>query len=206
MDYLVNNYSKIINLLLQHLLITCTALSIAIIIAFPIGIFTSSHNRFGKIITKILGIFYTIPSMAVFAMLIPFSGLGFKSAVITLVVYSQFILVRNILKGLKEVPSSLIDAGYAMGYNNIQLLLKIKLRTALPVILAGIRIATISIISLTTLAAFINAGGLGVLIFEGLYQQKPVKIIIGTILTGLLAIGCNFIIGAVEKKTKVKLE
>lgn len=206
MDYLVNNYSKIINLLLQHLLITCTALSIAIIIAFPIGIFASSHDRFGKIITKILGIFYTIPSMAVFAMLIPFSGLGFKSAVITLVVYSQFILVRNILKGLKEVPSSLIDAGYAMGYNNIQLLLKIKLRTALPVILAGIRIATISIISLTTLAAFINAGGLGVLIFEGLYQQKPVKIVIGTILTGLLAIGCNFIIGAVEKKTKVKLE
>lgn len=144
--------------------------------------------------------------MAVFAILIPFSGLGFKSAVITLVVYSQFILVRNIIKGLEEVPPGLIDTGYGMGYNNIQLLLKVKLRTALPVILVGIRVATVSIISLTILAAFINAGGLGGLIFDGLYHQKPVKIIIGTILTGLLAIGCNFIIGAVEKKFKINLE
>ncbi|MCY6484571.1 ABC transporter permease [Clostridium aestuarii] len=200
MEYLINHYPKILNLLCEHIFLTFTSLFISMLIAFPIGIFASTHKKFRKITTKLLGLCYIIPSMALFALLIPFTGLGFKSAIITLVMYSQFILVRNITKGLNEVPNSIIDAGYGMGYSNIQLLFKIKLPISLPVILAGIRVATVSIISLTTLAAWINAGGLGVLIFEGIYQQNSIKILTGTTLITILSITSNQLITYLEKK------
>lgn len=188
MEYLIKYYPKILTLFLEHVTITFLTISISLIIAFPISLYAANNKRIGDIFSK------------VFAILVPFTGLGMKTAVFALVMYTQFILIRNITKGLKEVPEEIIDAGTGMGLDKRELFFKIKLPLAMPVILAGIRIATISVISIATIRAWINAGVLGELIFEGLAQDYGVKIIIGTSLVAILSIGSNILITALERR------
>lgn len=198
MDYLISNYERVFVLFIEHILLTFITLLFSLIISFPLGIFLESKDRLEKLISKLFGIFYTIPSLAFFAILVPITGLGMKSAVIALVTYTQFILLRNIVKGLREVPKEIIESACGMGMSRKDLLFKIKIPLAMPVILAGFRISTISIISISTIAAWINAGGLGELIFEGLSQNYSTKIIVGTILVAILSIISNSIIKKIE--------
>lgn len=200
MNYFINNYSRIFTLLYEHLIITTISFLIALLIALPIGIFICENKILKRFVLNISGIIYLIPSMALFALLIPILGLGKKTAIVTLIIYSQFILIRNIVKGLEEVPKSLLDAGKGIGFNKFQLFIKIKLPSALPIFIAGMRIAIISIISLTTLAAWINAGGLGVLIFEGLYYDNFEKLIIGIFFTASLSLLFNFFLIKLEER------
>lgn len=205
--YFSKYYNFIFTLFLQHILLVSMSLGFAVIFALPVGFLLSKSNKcFSAPILALLGVIYTIPSLAFFALIIPVAGLGVKPAVIALVAYSQFILVRNIMVGFQSINLSIIQAGKGMGLGWLQMLWKIELPLALPVIIGGIRIATISIIGIATIAAWINAGGLGVILFEGLYQNSAPKIFWGTCFVSVLAITTNQLLLWVEKYARLKAQ
>lgn len=188
MTYLFGNLDKVLNLTRQHLVITFVALSIALVIAVPLGVFLTRRPRlYGPVIT-VLSILYTIPSVSLLVLLIPILGLGFWPTIMALVIYCQAILVRNVYVGLRGVDPAVLEAARGMGLSAWQILIAVELRLALPVILAGVRIAAISTISIATVAAFFNAGGLGALIREGISQDFGDKILAGVIAVSLIAI------------------
>lgn len=202
LSYLVNNYFEIIKLVIQHITLVLISIIIAISIALPISLLLSKTRiKWLSVLAQyFFNAIYTIPGLALLALLIPFTGLGSISAIIALVLYSQAILVRNITLAFNSVDKSVIEAAKAMGLNSLQLFYKIELPLALPLILSGIRISTITIIALASVAAWINAGGLGSLIFEGLYQNNFPKIIWGTIFIVAMAIFVNYYILSLEKE------
>ena len=187
-EFIIKHYDRILLLFFQHLMLTVVSLSIALLIALPVGVLLSRIRWISVPILAVLGILYSIPSLAMFAFLIPVVGLGVKPAIIALIAYSQLILVRNVMVGFQSIDPAIIEAGKGMGLGSLRLFWKIEFPLALPVILGGIRIATISIIGIATIAAWINAGGLGVILFEGLYQNHTPKMIWGTIFVSL---ACN---------------
>ncbi len=188
MRYLLNNPAKVLALTGQHLRITFVALAIAIVIALPLGVLLSRHRRLYGPIMAVLSALYTIPSIALLVLLIPVLGLGFWPTILALVIYCQAILVRNVVAGISNLDAAVLEAARGMGLSNWQILWRVELPLALPVILAGLRIATISTIAIATVAAFFNAGGLGSLIREGISQDYGDKILAGVIAVSLIAI------------------
>ena len=204
-EFLIKYYDRILLLFFQHLMLTIVSLGIALLIALPIGVLLTRIRWVSVPVLAFLGILYSIPSLAMFAFLIPVVGLGVKPAVIALIAYSQLILVRNVMVGFQSIDPAIIEAGKGMGLGSFRLFWKIELPLALPVILGGIRIATISIIGIATIAAWINAGGLGVILFEGLYQNHTPKMIWGTIFVSFLAIVSNQLLLSLEKRSALKV-
>jgi len=147
-------------------------------------------------------VLYTIPALALFALLIPLMGLGKTPAITALVLYSLLILVRNVAIGIREIPGELIEAADGMGYGPWRRLLRIELPLALPVIVAGVRITAVTQISVATVAAYINAGGLGDIIFQGITQDFTTKIVVGARLTSLLAIAADESLKGVERRLR----
>jgi osmoprotectant transport system permease protein len=184
----------------QHLELTFAALAIALVIAIPLGVLAARNPRAKPFILGLFGAIYTLPSLAVFALLIPVFGLGFLTALVALVAYAQMMLVRNIAVGLEGVPAAMRDAARGIGMSASQSLLRVELPQALPVIVGGIRIATVSLIAIANLAAWINAGGLGVLLFAGIQRDEPDKIVAGSIASALLAIAADVTLRALERR------
>jgi osmoprotectant transport system permease protein len=186
--YLLNNFGKVLTLTEQHLIITLTALTIAIAIAIPLGILLARQTRLYTPVMGVLSALYTIPSIALLVVLIPIIGLGFWPTIVALVIYCLAILVRNTVVGIRNVDPAILEAAHGMGLSDWQTLRTVELPLALPVILAGVRIAVISTIAIATVAAFFNAGGLGSLIREGISQDYGDKILAGVIAVSALAI------------------
>jgi osmoprotectant transport system permease protein len=186
--YLLNNSGKVLTLTEQHLIITLTALAISIIIAIPLGVILARRAHLYAPVMGVLSALYTIPSIALLVLLIPLIGLGFWPTIVALVVYCQVILVRNVVAGIRSVDPAILEAARGMGLSDWQMLTTVELPLALPVILAGVRIAVISTIAIATVAAFFNAGGLGSLIREGISQDYGDKILAGVIAVSALAI------------------
>jgi osmoprotectant transport system permease protein len=157
------------------------------------------HKRLSDAVVNIFGAVYSIPSLALFSLLIPILGIGMDTAIVVLVLYNQFLLIRNFIAGFDSVDPTLIEAACGMGMTPAQVMLKVKLPLAFPVIMAGIQLALISTIGIATIAAVINAGGIGVILFDGLRTHKVVKILWGTVLSGGLAITANLIMSAAER-------
>ncbi len=201
LEYGARYYPKMIGYLLEHLGMCVTALLISLFIAVIVSILLLKNKTVSKIVVAVLGAFYAIPSMAFFAILIPIFGLGKTDAVVVLIVYSQFILVRNILAGFNGVDSMLLEAAKGMGMSPVQIFFKVQLPLVLPVVLGGIRIAIVVTISSATIAQTVNAGGIGVLLFDGLRTLNIVKMIWGTILTALLTLGFNYFLERLERYT-----
>ncbi|HZB95694.1 MAG TPA: ABC transporter permease [Herpetosiphonaceae bacterium] len=183
----------------QHLSMTLLALAIALLIALPLGILITRIKRLERPVMAVLGILYTIPSLALLVLLIPIVGLGLKNAVIVLVIYAQVILVRNIVVGLNGVEPAVVEAARGMGMNGWQRLLRVEMPLALPIILAGIRIATVTIIGIGAVAALINAGGIGRILFDGVSQNNEQKIIAGSIAAAFLAGLANALLRLAER-------
>ncbi|TCZ73570.1 ABC transporter permease [Paenibacillus albiflavus] len=200
LEYMVHNYARIWTLLIQHLLLTLSTLGIALVIAVPVGLFLNRYKWISVPVLSLLGILYSIPSLAMYAFLIPLIGLGAKTAIVALVAYSQLILVRNVMVGFQSIDSAIIEAGRGMGLDAKALFVYIQLPLALPLILGGLRLATVSTIGIATIAAWINAGGLGVILFEGLYQNHMAKMLWGTIMVSVLAIAANQLLMALERR------
>jgi osmoprotectant transport system permease protein len=150
----------------------------------------------------VTGILYTVPALALFALLIPFMGLGTAPAVTALVLYSLLILVRNIATGLREIPSEILEAADGMGFGRARRLLRIELPLALPVIVAGMRITIVTQISVATVAAYINAGGLGDIIFQGITQDFAEKVVAGAVLASLLSVVTDECLRLFERKLR----
>lgn len=202
--YFATYHNKMLTMIVQHLEIVTMVLAISILIAVPLGLLLYHSHTLSTIVLAILGALYAIPSLAFFAILIPLCGLGKPTAITVLVVYVQFILVRNILAGFKSVDASILEAGRGMGLSKVQLFFKIQLPLAMPVLLGGLRLAVISTIGMATIAASIGAGGLGILLFDGLRMNYPMKIIWGTVLASGLSMIANSILLIFEKRALKK--
>jgi len=198
MSYLIENPGQVLRLLGEQLWLTVAALTLAALIALPLGVLAARNRRVRGPLLAILGIVYTIPSLALFVLLIPLLGLGFVPALIALVAYAQIILVRNITVGLLGVDAAVLEAARGIGMTVWQCFWRVEIPLASPVILAGVRVAVLTTISIGTLAAFINVGGLGTLLFMGVSQSHPDKIIAGAIGVTALALAANALMRALE--------
>jgi len=198
--YIGSNFAFIAQLFGQHLLLTIVSLAIALLLALPIGVLLARVKALQGPILGVLGVIYTIPSLALFVLLIPLFGLGLKPAIIALVAYAQLVLVRNIVVGLTGIDPAIIEAAKGMGMNSWQRFSRVEFPLALPLMLAGMRLATLSIIGIGTIAAFINAGGLGRLLFEGVSTGNRPKIVAGSLLVAVLAFGANGILHFLERR------
>lgn len=195
MSYLLDPYnydmsdpSSIPNLLIQHLTIVGLSMLISIVIAIPLGIFIAHRRVVQGPVIGFAGLLYTIPGIALLAYLIPFTGLSMATIVIPLVLYAQLVLIRNTVAGVNSIDPHLLEVGRAMGMSNLQLLLRVTLPLALPMIVAGIRVATVTNIGIATLASLVGNGGLGDLIFVGIHNLNFNQVFAGGTVVALLAI------------------
>jgi osmoprotectant transport system permease protein len=203
--YIAANFWFIAQLFGQHLRMTIVALALALLIAIPVGWLLARVSWLRGPVLGVLGVIYTIPSLSLFVLLIPLLGLGFVPAIIALVAYAQLVLVRNVVIGLAGIEPSIVEAARGMGMSGWQRFSRVEFPLALPLILAGTRLAALSIIGIGTIAAFINAGGLGRLLFEGVSTGNRAKIIAGSLLVALLALLANLILRYLEKRAARRL-
>jgi osmoprotectant transport system permease protein len=192
MRYFLRYHGRLFAAFGQHLIILLLTMIVSLALAALLTLLLHRKGRFAEqTALRIAGALYAIPSLALFALLIPVLGLGMRTAIFVLVLYNQFLLLRNIFAGFNAVPPPIIEAGYGMGMTWLQIVTLIKLPLSLPVIIAGVRLAVVSTIGIGTIAAVINSGGIGSILFDGLRTNNAVKIIWGTLLCGLLALGAN---------------
>lgn len=187
-DWITRNLPQIWDRFLQHAELTAAAVGIGLLISVPLGVYAYRHRRLYVPVVWTTGILYTIPSLALFAFLVPYTGLSRRTALIGLVSYTLLILVRNIVAGLDGVPDDVKEAARGMGYSDWQILRKVELPLALPVILAGVRIATVTTIGLVTVTALIGMGGLGHFILLGLRRFFTTAIVVGSVFSVAFAI------------------
>jgi osmoprotectant transport system permease protein len=193
-DWVRTHGNEILLRLSQHIRLTVIAVAIGLLISFPLAVFAHRHRAAYAPIAWVTGLLYTIPSLALFVIFIPITGLSTTTAEIGLVSYTLLILIRNIVVGLSGVPEDVKDAARGMGYTNRQLLWRVELPLALPTIVAGIRIATVSTIGLVTVAALIGRGGVGQFILEGLQTFFNTEILVGAVLSVALALVADAIL------------
>jgi osmoprotectant transport system permease protein len=183
----------------EHFQLTFLAVFIGMLISFPLAILAYRRRWTYGPITAVTGILYTIPSIALFALLVPYTHLTITTAEIGLVSYTLLILIRNIVSGLNGVSSDVSEAALGMGYSNRQLLWQVQLPLALPVIMAGIRLATVTTVGLVTVTALIGYGGLGHFILQGLRTFDPTLAFMGAALSLILAILMDALLVGAER-------
>jgi osmoprotectant transport system permease protein len=196
--YLLDNPELILELTWEQLAITLLSLGIACAVGLPLAVLIYRLPALRRPVLGLLTVIYTIPSLALLVLLLPFTRLGPQTAVIALVAYAQVVLVRNTLLGLTSIEPTVLEAARGLGMNRWQQLWRIELPLALPLIVAGIRIATLAIIGIGTIAALINAGGLGTLLFQGVTTGQRAKIVAGTLALAGLALLANLLLRALE--------
>jgi osmoprotectant transport system permease protein len=193
-DWVASHLDRILADFVQHLELTSIAVGVGILIAVPIGLLAWRHPLSRGPVLGAAGGLYTIPSLALFALLVPFTGLSILTAEIGLVAYTLLILIRNIVTGLDAVPAEVRDAANGMGYRPIQRLLHVELPLALPIIVAGIRIATVTTIGLVTITALLGQGGFGELLLDGLVRDFRTPLVVGAVLSVALAVVCDLLL------------
>lgn len=201
--YFADHSDQLMSAFWEHLGIVFSVLLISIILAAVICWFLLQSERATNIVVNIFSEVYSIPSLALFALLIPLLGLGNKTAIPVLVLYNQYLLIRNFMTGMQNVDKSILEAGTGMGMSKWQLVTRVQLPLAMPSIVAGIRLAIISTTGIATIAATINAGGLGKILLSGLRTMNTYKIIWGTILCVLIALLADTLLRLLEKKIAV---
>lgn len=183
----------------EHVTLTLIAVAGGLVISMPLGILAHRWARLRLPILTALGTFYTIPSLALFALLIPVTGLSGTTAEIPLIGYNVLVLVRNILVGLESVPPEVLDAADGMGYRPVKRLTGVELPLALPAIFAGLRVATVSTIGIVTITAVIGLGGLGQLILRGLIETFYSPLVVATVLCIVLALIADLLIAGAQR-------
>ncbi|HZS00917.1 MAG TPA: ABC transporter permease [Chloroflexota bacterium] len=187
-DWVLSHLGDVGQRLGEHLLLTGLAVGIGCLLSLVLAVQIIRRPRLYGPILGAAGVLYTIPSLALFALLVPITGLSLLTAQIGLVSYTLLFLIRNAVDGVRYVPADVREAAIAMGYTPRQLLWRVELPLALPVIIAGIRVATVSTIGLTTVTALIGQGGLGYFILEGLQRFFSTPLIVGAVLSVALAV------------------
>lgn len=196
--FLQKHPEKIYKPLLEHVQLVVITLLVSVVIAVLLTVLSMQYQKLGQVLMNLFSVIYSIPSLALFALLIPVTGLGRTTAVVVLTVYNQYLLLRNFITGLNEVDPAVREAAAGIGLTRMQMLLKVQVPLAKKAILAGIRLAVVSTTGIGTIAASINAGGLGTLLFDGLRTMNTVKILWGSLLSAALAILLNAMLKLAE--------
>lgn len=201
-DWIDRHRDDIARLTLEHLQLTVISVGLAVAIALPVGV--AVRNRRIPFIAAgaVADVLYTIPSIALFAVLLPFVGIGTTPAVIGLVAYALTMLIRNTVVGLRSVPPSVREAARGMGLTPRQALMRVELPLAVPAIMAGVRLATVSTVGIATIAAFVGGGGLGELILNNGIQRQLflTPIVAGTVIATALALILDAVLIVVERR------
>lgn len=198
--FVFSRKSEILKLLWQHIELTLLAVLIAVIVGIPLGIFIAKVKKLSKPILGITNLIQAIPSLALLGFLIPVLGIGSKPAIVMVVLYSLLPIVKNCYTGLSNISDDILEAAKGMGMTKNQILRKVQLPLAMPIIMAGIRISAVTAVGLMTIAAFIGAGGLGQMVFTGVQSVNNNMILAGAIPACILALLMDYIIGKLEKK------
>lgn len=191
-----------IELGIQHVKLSLTAILCAGLLGLFIGIFISEHEKIAPLILGVANVFYTIPAISLLGMMIPIMGIGDKTAIVALTIYGIMPMLRNTYAGLKSVDEDVIMAAKGMGSTDLQIMMKIKLPLAMGIVVAGIRNVVVMTISVTAIASFIGAGGLGVSVYRGITMYNTAMTFGGSFLIAFLALISDLLLGKLEKHLK----
>ena len=197
-EYWKINWSTMLIDLQQHAVMVLASLGIALVIAGAMILLLMHRKNWLNGLTYFFSLLYSVPSFAFFALLLPISGLGMRTAIIVLTIYCEYVLLRTFITGIQEIDPALIEVAKGMGMTRKHVFFKVQLPLAPPAILSGLQVALASTMGIATIAATINAGGLGQLLFEGLQSQQVVPILWGTLLTVVLTLLCAGILKLIE--------
>lgn len=200
MDFFANQGEALIIAIGEHIFLSLVALALGILVAVPLGIWLSQVPKIANVVIGIASILQTIPTLALLTLMVPLLGVGKLPSIVALFIYSLLPILRNTYLGMADVDPNLTDAAQGMGMSKMQVIRKVQLPLAIPVIMAGIRLSAVYVIAWTTIAAYIGGGGLGEFIFNGLQGFRIDLILGGTIPTILISIGMDLIGGYLERK------
>lgn len=203
-EYFAAHREMLLTAFFQHLLLVLEVLLISFALAAVLSYLLLPHPRLTRGVIQFFGALYSIPSLALFAILIPFFGLGNPTAIPVLVAYNQYLLLRNMLTGLTSVDASLVEAATGLGMSRWQLTTRVRVPLAMPAIISGVRLAIISTTGIATIAAAINAGGLGKVLLSGLRSMNEYKIAWGTILCVVIALTADLLLRWLAGRKKIR--
>lgn len=208
-DYLVNNQNLILDYTVEHIQLVVLAIILSIMIGVPLGIYLTTNDDLAETVLQIASIIMTIPSIALFGIMIPIlsiigQGIGFFPALIALILYSQLPIIRNTYTGIKDIDPNIRDAAKGIGMTTFQRLWRVEIPNAMPLIMAGIRTATVLNIGIGAIAAYIGAGGLGSLINQGISRSNTHMVLAGAIAVSVLAIVADLFLKYIQKKLTPK--
>ena len=193
-EYFSTRSSQLTDALVEHILITVVSVLLGLVLAFPLALLARRYRKLEGVVVGTTTAIYTIPSLALFALLLPATGLSQTTVIIGLALYSLTILVRNIIEGLKSVPEDVRESALGMGYGRARLLFGVELPLALPTIMAGLRVATVSTVALTTVGSIVGYGGLGNLLIQAVDSQFRAQVLAAGLLCVLLAVAFDLLI------------
>ncbi|KYZ75015.1 glycine/betaine ABC transporter [Anaerosporomusa subterranea] len=199
-----NRWEDILLASWQHLELTLISLAIANLIAIPLGILLTRFKRWAEPVIGVAAVIQTIPSLALLGFMIPLLGIGKGPAIVALTLYGLLPILRNTYTGIVGVTPAVVEAGIGMGMTSRQVLLMVELPMALPIIMAGVRTATVLLVGVATLAGLIGAGGLGDLIFRGISMANPQLILAGALPAAVMAIAFDYVLKQTEFKVQPK--
>jgi osmoprotectant transport system permease protein len=197
-NYDATDSGSLPNLLVQHLAIVGISMALSVIIALPLGVWIARRRRLYLPVVTVAGFLYTIPGLALLGFLVPVTGLGKTTIIIPLVLYAQLVLIRNTVAAVNSIDPVLQDIGRAMGMDRRQVFWRFTAPLALPIIVAGIRVATVTTIGIASLGALVGAGGLGDLIFASLQNVNYDEVVGGGIVIGVLAVLADLLLLALQ--------
>jgi osmoprotectant transport system permease protein len=192
MRYIIDHPERMLELTQEHVRLVAISIVVAMVIGIPLGILITRLRWLEGSLIGITGVLYTVPSLALFAILMPYTGLGRTTVIVALVLYSLLAIVRNTVAGIDDVPAATLDAARGMGMTGSQRLLLVELPLALPVVLAGVRVATVAAVGIATVGALLGAGGLGRLIFDGISRGSTDRIVAGALGASVLALAADW--------------
>jgi osmoprotectant transport system permease protein len=198
-EYLRSRSAILEQALTQHVSITVVSVLLGLVIAFPLALLARRYRNLEWFVVGTTTTLYTIPSLALFALLLPLTGITPTTVVVGLVLYSLTILVRNILEGFRAVPEDVRESALGMGYGRTRMLFRVEVPLALPSIMAGLRVATVSTVALTTVGVIVGNGGLGNLLKEGVDTQFRPQVLTASVLCVLLAVFFDLILVGTQR-------
>lgn len=201
-EFMLENAPSLFQLTIQHVLIITQAIAVAVPLGVILGTLITFNDRAATVVLWLAGIMMTIPSIALFGLLIPYLGIGNPPVIVALVLYSQLPVIRNTYVGLTQVDPAAVEVGKGLGMTRIERLRKVKIPMALPVVMAGVRNAVVVLIGIAAIGAYIGAGGLGEFIFDGISDADTPKIVVTTATLSLLALTFDYGFATIEQRLR----
>ena len=198
-EYFRTRSSQLTDALVEHIWITVVSVLLGLVLAFPLALLARRYRKLEGFVVGTTTAIYTIPSLALFALLLPATGLSQTTVIIGLALYSLTILVRNIIEGLKSVPGDVRESALGMGYGRARMLFGVELPLAVQTIMAGLRVATVSTVALTTVGSIVGYGGLGNLLIQAVDSQFRAQVLAAGVLCVLLAVAFDLLIVGVQR-------